>query len=99
MLQSNYIGFLLNLKEVCVISYSKSSIVLSLPQKYHICLNCKHKTNKVHDYRLQKIKHLFKTEEPISIFLHKRRYICPHCSKRFLEKNSFLGKYQRMTIS
>ena len=44
MLQSNYIGFLLNLKEVCVISYSKSSIVLSLPQKYHICPNCKHKT-------------------------------------------------------
>ena len=44
MLQSNYIGFLLNLKEVCVISYSKSSIVLSLPQKYHICSNCKHKT-------------------------------------------------------
>ena len=68
MLQSNYIGFLLNLKEVCVISYSKSSIVISLPQKYHICPNCKHKTNKAHDYRLQKIKHLFKTEEPISIF-------------------------------
>ena len=32
MFQSNYIGFLLNLKEVCVISYSESSIVLSLPQ-------------------------------------------------------------------
>ena len=95
----SYIGFLLNLKEVCVISYSKSSIVLSLPQKYHVCPNCKHKTNKVHDYRLQKIKHLFKTEEPISIFLRKRRYVCPHCSKRFLEKNSFLGKYQRMTTS
>ena len=39
MLQSNYIGFLLNLKEVCVISYSEVSIVLSLPQKYHICPN------------------------------------------------------------
>ena len=39
MLQSNYIGFLLNLKEVCVISYSKSSIVLPLLQKYHICPN------------------------------------------------------------
>lgn len=98
MLLSNYIGLLLNLKDVSVISCNEHSIVLSLPRKFHICPCCNHKTNKVYDYRLQKIKHFFKIEKPLSIFIRKRRYICPNCSKRFLEEFSFLGKYQRMTI-
>lgn len=99
MLQSNYIGFLLNLKEVSVVNCNEHSIVLSLPKKLHTCPCCNHKTDKIHDYRLQKIKHFFKTENPISIFIRKRRYVCPNCHKRFLEQIPFLGRYQRMTVS
>lgn len=99
MLLSNYIGFLLNLKDISVISCNPHSIVLSLPRSFHSCPCCKHKTNKIHDYRLQKIKHFFKTEQTLSIFIRKRRYVCPNCSKRFMEDIPFLGKYQRMTTS
>ena len=31
------------------------------------------------------------------IHLRKRRYICPHCNKRFYEKNPFLARYHRTT--
>lgn len=99
LLLINYIGKLLNLKGISSISFSKDGIIVSLPKKPHICPCCQQKTNKVHDYRSQKIKHLFKTEHPISIIIRKRRYVCPHCSKRFLEDIPFLGKYQRMTTS
>ena len=99
MLQSNYIGFLLNLKEVSVVNYNEHSVVLSLPRKFHTCPCCNHKTDKIHDYRLQKIKHFFKTENLISIFIRKCRYVCPKCHKCFLEQIPFLGRFQRMTVS
>lgn len=99
MLLSNYIGFLLNLKDISVISCNEHSIVLSLPRKFHTCPYYNHKTNKGHDYRLQKIKHFFKIEKPLSIFIRKRRYVCSNCSKSFLEDIPLLDKYQRMTIS
>ena len=31
------------------------------------------------------------------IHLRKRRYVCPHCNKRFYEKNLFLARYHRTT--
>ena len=52
MLQSNYIGFLLNLKEVSVVNCNEHSIVVSPPKKLHTCPCCNHKTDKIHDYRL-----------------------------------------------
>ena len=97
MLLSNYIGLLLNLKDVSVISCNEHSIVLSLPRKFHSCPCCNHKTNKVHDYRLQKIKHFFKIEKPLFVFIRKRRHACSNSSKHFLEEIPFLGKYQGMT--
>ena len=45
---------------------------VSMPKKEHICPACGMKTNKVHDYRMQKIKHL-KWFERLTILFYKRR--------------------------
>nr|WP_237262393.1 helix-turn-helix domain-containing protein [Sporosarcina ureae] len=51
-------------------------------------------TKKIHDYRIQKIKH-HKWFECLSVLFYKRRrYACP-CGKRFAEKLPFVDKYQR----
>jgi len=52
------------------------------------------KTSKVHDYRIQKIKHL-KWFERLTVLLYKcRRYACV-CRKRFSEVSPFVDRYQR----
>ena len=56
MLHSNYIQILLNLKDVSIINFSDSSI--QLPRKPRLCPYCHHIINYVHDYSLQKIRHL-----------------------------------------
>lgn len=47
------------------------------------CPSCKHETKRIHDHRIQKIKHKpingFKT----SLFLKKTRLLCTHCGKKF----------------
>lgn len=47
------------------------------------CPSCKSKTKRIHDYRIQKIKHI-----PISgyitfLYLKKARLLCTHCGKKF----------------
>lgn len=48
-----------------------------------ICPSCKHSTKRIHDHRLQKIKHSpingFKT----TLILKKTRLLCTHCGKKF----------------
>ena len=61
------------------------------------CPCCGALTDKVHDYRLQKVK-----DSPIQgkalIWLYrKRRYACRDCGKRFYEKNYLLPKWHRIT--
>lgn len=69
---------------------------VSLPKKAHNCPNCHQVTSKVHDYRIQKNKHL-KWFEPLTILFYKRRrYSCP-CGKRFSEKPPFVDRYQRFS--
>ena len=55
---------------------------VSLAKKEQVCPSCGVKTIKVHDYRIQKVKHL-KWFERLTIFFYKRRrYVCV-CGKRF----------------
>src|SRR5690606_24651283 len=54
-------------------------------------------TRRIHDYRVQKIKHLKWFERLTYIFYRKRRYVCTACGKRFAEKNSFVERYQRFS--
>ena len=75
----------------------KSYIYLSLPQKSHICPNCKTQTSRIHDYREQTILDIpFRLEET-TIIMKKRRYFCPHCGKKFYEDNPLLARYKRQT--
>lgn len=71
-----------------------TALYVSIPKGEHQCPNCKSFTSKVHDYRVQKIKHL-KWFERLTVLFYKRRcYVCK-CGKRFSEKSPFVDKYQR----
>ena len=70
------------------------ALYVQMPRCAHQCPACKQETTKVHDYRMQKIKHL-KWFERLTILFYKRlRYVC-NCGKRFSEKPPFVDKYQR----
>lgn len=70
---------------------------ISQPVRPHICPQCGSTTNRIHDYRLQVIKDIPFLNKPLRLNYRKRRYICPHCHKRFYETANFVGRYQRMT--
>lgn len=97
MLDTQFTTFCLDLEDLSILNFTQNSLTVQLPRKLHTCPCCGQQTQKVHDYRLQKIKHLPLLHKPYDLFLSKRRYACIHCSKRFLEDNPFLFKYQRMT--
>lgn len=88
------------LKDVIIdqIEEQKERIVLyiSLPRKEHTCPACGQKTSKVHDYRMQKIKHLKWFERLTILFYKRRRYACT-CGKRFSENATFIDRYQRFS--
>ena len=71
-------------------------LYISLPKKEHTCPACGQKTSKVHDYRMQKIKHLKWFERFTILFYKRRRYACT-CGKRFSENTSFVDRYQRFS--
>ncbi|PRO67311.1 ISL3 family transposase [Alkalicoccus urumqiensis] len=67
---------------------------VELRRKPHRCPECFSRTNRVHDYRYQKIQHLKMWERPTVLFYRRRRYVCS-CGKRFAESNTFVNRYQR----
>ena len=71
------------------------NIFLETSPKLHVCPSCKHLTNHIHDYRIQKIQHTSIGHISSFLILKKRRYVCTHCGKRFFEKYDFLQKYFR----
>lgn len=75
----------------------KYCFYVEMPIKEHHCPNCGALTRKVHDYRIQKIKHLKLFERHTLIFYRKRRFTCL-CGKRFDEINPFIERYQRLSI-
>lgn len=72
-------------------------IHIKLPRKKQRCPVCGERTNRVHDYRVQKVQHLKVFERTSYLFYHKRRYVCS-CGKRFAEKNRIVERYQRHSI-
>lgn len=101
MLQTNYIEKILGLQGVIVKNYEETknnkTLCIELPKKSHTCPVCEREVTRVHDYRYQRIKHTPGYIDNLSIVLHKRRYRCEHCNKRFNEDNNFLPKFYRMT--
>lgn len=101
MSQKDIIKELVGLQDVIVNKVEQNEkeiyIHLELERKTHRCPCCDEVTDKIHDYRIQKISDIPILGKKAYLILRKRRYVCPHCGKRFYEKNSFLPKYHRIT--
>lgn len=101
MLMSNYIEELFELKGAILENIKSTeeslNIFISMKKEPHTCPCCSFPTERVHDYRTQIIKDVPFLHKATFIHLRKRRYVCPHCGKRFFEKIPFLPKYQRTT--
>jgi transposase len=100
MLNSYYTEKLLGLQGVAIKNITENEeryeIAIEHLRKPCICPCCGAKTDKIHDYRYQRVKELSAFEKKVVLILRKRRYACS-CGKRFAEPNAFLAKYQRMT--
>ena len=101
MLYEDYTAKLLGLEDVIIKKVwedeSAHHIELELPRRKHNCPCCGAETDRIHDYRKQKIKDISAFGKDVYLYLRKRRYACDSCGKRFYEKNSFLPRYHRMT--
>lgn len=100
-MQKNNIIKLLGIQGVLVKSIKENEnsleINIQTKRKFVKCPCCHYLTNKVHDYRIQKIQHVTIARKIVFLILNKRRYCCHHCEKRFYEDYSFLQKYFRKT--
>ncbi len=98
-MQKNNIIKLLGIQGVLVkkIKESENSLEINIETKRKIqqCPSCKYLTNKVHDYRIQKIQHISIGKRLTFLNLNKRRYCCHHCGKKFYEDYSFIQRYFR----
>lgn len=98
-MHKNYTKKILKIQEVSVKKVEKieNSLIFELETKVktHTCPSCNQKTSKIHDYRYQMIQHGMFNDTTIYLNLHKRRYVCPHCGKRFYENYDFVQKYFR----
>lgn len=73
-------------------------IEFRLPRCEQACPACGAKTQKIHDYRYRKIRNLDIVGRRLTLIYERRRYACQECGKRFSEKCSFVGKYQRISM-
>lgn len=92
---------LLGLEDVIVknVYENKSgcNIEVELPRRTHICPRCGNETDKIHDYRIQRVKDLDTHGVHTYLLVRKRRYACRNCNKLFFERNDFLPRYHRAT--
>lgn len=96
-----YTEKLINLQELIVKNIVQdqfsTTIYAQMPRKPHKCPCCNTSTDKIHDYRNQRIKDIPAFGKFTTIVLRKRRYVCPNCGKRFHEDITFLPRYHRIT--
>ncbi|MBP2628195.1 MAG: family transposase [Firmicutes bacterium] len=92
MLTADYTNILLDLKDALItnIITTDGNITIFIEQERmpHRCPDCSAKTERVHDYRYQKVKDISIQAKHVVLMLRKRRYVCGTCRKRFLEKIS-----------
>ena len=96
----NYIEKIMEMQDVEIKKIEKEErkivIYIEMCRQERICPECGRKTNRVHDYRWQRVKDMPAFGNEVELRIHKRRYAC-ECGKRFLEPSGFLGRYQRRT--
>lgn len=100
MLKEYYTEKLVGLQGVTVKKITeaeeKIEIAVEMKRQMQECPQCGQKTDRIHDYRNQKIRDMSCFGRTVTLLLRKRRYVC-ECGKRFYEKNSWLERYQRET--
>jgi transposase len=98
---TDYTTEMLGLKDIIILETKQSlqrlDIYIMKPRRKHRCPACGEETDKVHDYRWQPVKDLRAYGKPTLLHIRKRRYVCAHCGKRFIEDISFLPRYHRVT--
>ena len=101
MSTKDYTTMLLDMEDVVLrnIQEDEEEITLEfeLQQKEHICPACGAATSRVHDYHNRTIRDLDLRGKRTTLHYRRRRYHCPECGKKFAEKCSFAGRYQRFT--
>lgn len=101
MLKVDYTQNILGIKDVKVENvenFGDSKVIeLRFDRKEHFCPRCNSITDYVHDYRTQFVKDIPSFGLKTILKIHKRRYVCKNCGKRFNEKIDILPKYQRTT--
>ena len=73
------------------------SIQIELAQKAQVCPACGTATSRIHDYHNRTIRDLDLRGKRTTLQYRSRRYLCLECGKKFAEKCSFAGRYQRFT--
>lgn len=103
-MQENYINDLIEIKDYNTIitnSFTDKGIkhiYLEQALTPHKCPRCGNITQRVHDYRVRKIKHQYNLGNKTILHYKRRRYLCPMCHKRFPEENSFVEKHHKISI-
>lgn len=102
-MQKHNIIKLLEIQDVLVKNIKENENYLEFnietKRKMQQCPSCNYLTNKIHDYRIQRIQHISIGKKLTFLNLNKRRYCCHHCGKKFYENYSFLQKYFRKSNS
>lgn len=101
MPQDNYITQLLDLEGFVIEKVEKNEneihLYLSKNRTEHECPKCGAITDRIHDYRMQKVKDIPIQGKHVIWYYRKRRYRCSCCGKRFYERNYLLPKRHRIT--
>lgn len=63
----------------------------------HTCPKYQGVTERIHDYRIQRIRHITVGNKTVILKYRKRRYVCPCCNSRFYEQNGFVPKGYRLS--
>jgi len=100
MLDSQFIKNALGLQEKDHIVSEENGktlkLVVSSDTTEQTCPECGLKTTRIHDYRWQNIKTVNIVNKQTILVLKKRRYVCPHCGKRFYECYDFIAKHHHI---
>ena len=100
MLKEDYTTVILDLEGIEVKKAEQDGeelqIYIEMERKSQICPCCGEETQRIHDYRTQRVKDIPLGKKTV-LYLRKRRYHCRNCRKHFYEANPFLGRYSRMT--
>ena len=101
MLQSDFTSKLLDMEHMIVtnVEHTATSITLSVEMERRACTcpHCGTRTDRIHDYRAQRVRDCPIQGKAVTWHYRKRRYRCPCCGKRFYESNYLLPKWHHMT--